>query len=170
MVNTIESPAEIGESALAEEVLAKCQAASLRLATAESCTGGMVGAALTDIAGSSSVVLGGIIAYSNAIKSSLLGVRSETLDIHGAVSEAVAVEMANGAMARMGTDLAVAITGIAGPGGSERKPEGRVCFAVARRGQPTEAETQDFGALGRAKVREVSRDHALKLVLNKLSS
>lgn len=155
---------------LAEQVLKACRDSSLRLVTAESCTGGMVSSTLIDVPGSSSVVLGGVVAYSNGIKKSALGVRAETLAIHGAVSEPVAVEMANGAMARLDSDLAVAITGIAGPGGSADKPEGRVCFAIARRGRETLSETQDFGALGRANVRATSCDHALTMLLNAASS
>ena len=88
-------------------------------------------AALTDVAGSSDVFDRGFVTYSNAAKTEMLGVRAETLDAHGAVSEPVAREMAEGALARSRADLAVAVTGIAGPGGSEHKPEGRVCFAVA---------------------------------------
>ncbi len=135
-----------------------------RIATAESCTGGMVAAALTDIPGSSDVFDRGFVTYSNAAKTEMLGVHQETLAAHGAVSEPVAVEMAEGALARSHADVAVAITGIAGPGGSERKPEGRVCFALARKGHPTRAETIDFGARGRAAVRSAARDHALLLL------
>ncbi|MAM60174.1 CinA family protein [Maritimibacter sp. UBA3975] len=140
-----------------------CRAAGLKIATAESCTGGMVGAALTDIAGSSDVYERGFITYSNAAKIAMLGVSPATLEAHGAVSEAVAREMADGALARSEADLAVSITGIAGPGGSEHKPEGRVCFGLARAGT-TQVETVDFGALGRAGVRAAARDHALALL------
>ena len=112
-------------------ILERARAAGVRIATAESCTGGMVAAALTDIAGSSDVVERGLVTYSNAAKRELLGVRAETLAAHGAVSEQVAREMADGALARAPVGLAVSITGIAGPGGSEFKPEGRVCFALA---------------------------------------
>ncbi len=106
----------------------------LRIATAESCTGGMVAAALTDVAGSSDVFDRGFVTYSNAAKIEMLGVRAETLAAHGAVSEAVAREMAEGALAQSAAELAVSITGIAGPGGSEFKPEGRVCFGLAQAG------------------------------------
>ena len=145
-------------------ILERARAAGVRIATAESCTGGMVAAALTDIAGSSDVVERGLVTYSNAAKRELLGVRAETLAAHGAVSEQVAREMADGALARAPVGLAVSITGIAGPGGSEFKPEGRVCFALAARGRATFAETVEFGPLGRAAVREAARHHALELL------
>lgn len=144
-------------------VLEICRARGLRVATAESCTGGMLGAALTDVAGSSDVFERGFITYSNAAKQDMLGVKATTLDAHGAVSPEVAVEMAQGALARSQADLAVSITGIAGPGGSEHKPEGRVCFAIAGRGA-TGVETVDFGALGRAEVRAAAMAHALALI------
>ncbi len=125
----------------------------------------MVAAALTDIAGSSDVFDCGFVTYSNAAKVRMLGVREATLAAHGAVSEPVAMEMAEGALAASGAGLAVAVTGIAGPGGSGVKPEGRVCFALAQQGAPTVMQTVDFGALGRAKVRAAARDHALGLLL-----
>lgn len=136
----------------------------LTIATAESCTGGMVAAALTDVAGASDVFDRGFITYSNAAKQAMLGVRAATLAAHGAVSEEVAREMAEGALAHSDAGIAVSITGIAGPGGSEFKPEGRVCFGLARKGQPTRSETRDFGALGRARVRAAARDRALDLL------
>lgn len=139
-----------------------------RIATAESCTGGMVSAALTDVAGSSDVFDRGFVTYSNAAKQEMLGVLPETLAAHGAVSEQVACEMAEGALRHSAADLAVSITGIAGPGGSEFKPEGRVCFGLARRGQPTQVETVEFGAKGRDKVRRAARDHALSLLARAL--
>ena len=100
----------------------------------------------------------------------MLGVRPETLDLHGAVSEEVAREMAEGALARSDAGLAVAVTGIAGPGGSGFKPEGRVCFALARTGQPTLVETVEFGAIGRANVRRATVDRALGLMLQALGA
>lgn len=136
----------------------------LRIATAESCTGGMVAAALTDVAGSSDVFDRGFVTYSNAAKTDMLGVSPETLAAHGAVSEAVAREMAEGALHRSDAALAVSVTGIAGPGGSEHKPEGRVCFGLAKLGMPTWTETVEFGALGRAKVRKAATAHALALL------
>ncbi len=152
----------------AEDVLTKARAAGIMIATAESCTGGMVAAALTDIAGSSAVVERGFVTYSNAAKMELLGVQATTLEAHGAVSEEVALEMAEGALKHAHADLAVSITGIAGPGGSEFKPEGRVCFGVARSGKPTTVETVEFGAPGRADVRRLARDHALGLLAKAL--
>jgi nicotinamide-nucleotide amidase len=140
------------------------RAKGLRIATAESCTGGMVAAALTDIPGSSDVFDRGFVTYSNAAKVAMLGVHEATLTAHGAVSEPVAREMAEGALARSEADLAVSTTGIAGPGGSEFKPEGRVCFGLAQRGAPTRTGTVEFGALGRAGVRSAATRHALDLL------
>jgi nicotinamide-nucleotide amidase len=147
-----------------EDLLAQARFWGLKIATAESCTGGMVAAALTDVAGSSDVFERGFVTYSNAAKVQMLGVSEETLAAHGAVSEPVAREMATGALIRSGAGLAVSITGIAGPGGSEFKPEGRVCFGLARAGQPVRVETVEFGALGRAKVRKAATEHALRLL------
>jgi len=154
---------------IAAEILDLARDKGIRIATAESCTGGMVAVALTEVPGSSAVVERGFVTYSNAAKVEMLGVREATLAAHGAVSEAVAREMAEGALTHSHADLAVAITGIAGPGGSEFKPEGRVCFGLARKGAPTLVETREFGALGRAQVREKSRDHALDLLAKALS-
>jgi nicotinamide-nucleotide amidase len=145
-------------------LLAEARYWGLKIATAESCTGGLVAAALTDVAGSSDVFERGFVTYSNAAKVELLGVSSETLAAHGAVSEPVAREMADGALAHSAAELAVSITGIAGPGGSEFKPEGRVCFGLARKGRETQVETVEFGALGRAKVRKAAAEHALGLL------
>lgn len=150
----------------ASDVLDACKARGLMVATAESCTGGMVAAALTDIPGSSAVVERGFVTYTNDAKREMLGVSAESLDAHGAVSEPVAREMAEGALSHSHAQIAVAITGIAGPGGSEFKPEGRVCFGLAREGAETLVETVEFGALGRDKVREAARDHALALLLS----
>ena len=140
-----------------------------RIATAESCTGGMVAAALTDVAGSSDVFDRAFVTYSNQAKIDMLGVSAETLAAHGAVSEEVAREMAEGALEQSKAQLAVSITGIAGPGGSEFKPEGRVCFGLAVRGKPVVVETVEFGAKGRAKVRVAARDHALALLAEAVS-
>jgi nicotinamide-nucleotide amidase len=134
------------------------------IATAESCTGGLIAGAITEIAGSSAVFDRGFVTYSNAAKMDMLGVRSETLAAHGAVSEQVAAEMAEGALSRSAATLAVSVTGIAGPGGSEFKPEGRVCFGLAVQGRPTVTETIDFGPIGRSKVRQATVEHALALL------
>lgn len=152
---------------LAESVLECALAAGATVTTAESCTGGMVAAAITDVAGSSNVFERGFVAYSNAAKTDMLGVRVETLDAVGAVSEEVAREMALGARAAAGATVAVAVTGIAGPGGSEFKPEGRVCFGLATADGVT-TQTVEYGALGRAKVREASTLQALKLLRDAL--
>ena len=153
----------------AADIIARATAQGAALTCAESCTGGMVCAALTDIAGSSAVFERGFVTYSNAAKVDMLGVRAATLEAHGAVSEQTAREMAEGALTRAKADIAVAITGIAGPGGSEFKPEGRVCFGLAEKGQATQTETCEFGAQGRAEVRRLSRDHALALLSRALS-
>lgn len=151
---------------LADQILSACRARGWTIATAESCTGGMVAAALTEIAGSSDVVDRGYVTYSDAAKVQMLGVLPATLDLHGAVSPEVAAEMAEGALNASGVDLAVAITGIAGPGPSAHKPEGRVCFGLAQAGHVTQLETVEFGAIGRANVRQKSTEHALTLLLN----
>jgi nicotinamide-nucleotide amidase len=153
----------------AEGILSAARARGWRIATAESCTGGMVAAALTDIAGSSDVFEVGYITYSNAAKMDLLAVQADTLARFGAVSEQVAAEMVRGAAHRAGVALAVSITGIAGPGGSEFKPEGRVCFGLVRPGHPVITETVEFGPLGRAGVRAAARDHALALLAQALA-
>ncbi len=150
-------------------LIARATAAGVTIATAESCTGGMIAAALTDIPGSSAVVDRGFVTYSNLAKQDMLGVREQTLADHGAVSEPVAREMAEGAQRRAGASLAVSVTGIAGPGGSEFKPEGRVCFGLARPDAETFAETVEFGAIGRDRVRRAARDHALALLERALS-
>ena len=131
------------------DLLQKARYRGITIATAESCTGGMVAAALTDIAGSSDVFDCGFVTYSNAAKIAMLGVSPATLTAYGAVSEEVALEMAQGALTHSTADLTVSITGIAGPGGSDFKPEGRVCFGLARKGHDTTTETVEFGALGR---------------------
>lgn len=144
------------------------RATGARIATAESCTGGMIGAALTDVAGSSDVFERGFITYSNDAKVEMLGVRPETLAAHGAVSEEVAAEMASGALAHSRAMIAVSVTGIAGPGGSEFKPEGRVCFGLATPAG-TRTETVEFGAIGRDAVRRATVAHALDLLAQALA-
>ncbi|PRY90067.1 CinA family protein [Donghicola tyrosinivorans] len=151
---------------LSEKILERFKYEGRMIATAESCTGGMVSAALTDIPGSSAVVERGFVTYTNRAKEEMLGVRPQMLEAHGAVSEEVAQEMAQGALRHSGADVAVSITGIAGPGGSEYKPEGRVCFGLATSQGFLKVETVEFGALGRANVRAAARDHALALLLS----
>lgn len=148
----------------AAEILAAATARGWRIATAESCTGGMVAAALTDWPGSSAIFEQGYVTYSNAAKVALLGVPQTALDAHGAVSEPVAAAMAQGAARAAGAEIAVAISGIAGPGGSGAKPEGRVCYGLATHAG-VRTETVDHGALGRDGVRAAARDHALALIL-----
>lgn len=150
---------------IAAEILAAARAKGIRIATAESCTGGMVAAALTDIAGSSDVFDRGFVTYSNAAKIAMLGVDPATLDAFGAVSEPIAAQMADGARKSANAALAVSVTGIAGPGGSDFKPEGRVCFGVAFEDTPTQTQTVDFGPLGRAAVRAAATEFALGLLL-----
>lgn len=137
------------------------------IATAESCTGGLIAGALTEVAGSSDGFDRGFVTYSNAAKMQMLGVRAETLDTYGAVSEQVAAEMAQGALRQSDAGIAVSVTGIAGPGGSEHKPEGRVCFGIS---QPfgTFTQTVEFGAIGRHRVRAATIEHALQLLLDAL--
>ena len=149
-----------------EDLLSAFRQAQLTLSVAESCTGGLLAAALTEPAGASDVFLGGVISYSNDAKHTSLNVDVQTLQKHGAVSEQVADQMASGAQARFSSDVAIAITGIAGPGPSEHKPEGRVCFAVAAGEGPNFRETIEFGAIGRSQVRAASVDHALKMLAN----
>lgn len=138
------------------------------ISCAESCTGGLLAAALTDIAGSSAVFERGFVTYTNAAKVEMLGVQQRSLDAYGAVSEEVALEMSVGALAQSNAQLSVSITGIAGPGGSDFKPEGRVCFGLAY-GAKTHTETIAFGPLGRPAVRIAARDHGLKLLLSRLT-
>lgn len=139
----------------------------LMIATAESCTGGLIAGRLTDVAGSSDVVDRGFVTYSNAAKIQMLGIRPATLEAHGAVSEEIAAEMAQGAFERSDAGLTVSVTGIAGPGGSEFKPEGRVCFGITN-AQGTRTETVEFGAIGRDKVRAATVEHALSLLKDAL--
>jgi nicotinamide-nucleotide amidase len=155
--------------ALARRVLAACQARGLRLATAESCTGGLIAACLTEIAGSSTVVDRGFVTYDDRAKEEMLGVPAATLARVGAVSEEVARAMAEGALARAPVGLAVAVTGIAGPGGATpTKPVGLVHLAAATRGgNATLHERHAFGGDRRA-VRQASLDAALGLVLRAL--
>lgn len=153
----------------AETLLQAARNAGAIIATAESCTGGMVAAAITDIAGSSAIFDRGFVTYTNAAKIDMLGVKQATLDAFGAVSEQVAQEMAAGAAQNSNATIAVSITGIAGPGGSDHKPEGRVCFGLCYQ-EKTTSLTVEFGALGRAQVRHSARDHAITLLLNEITS
>ena len=137
------------------------------IATAESCTGGLIAGALTDLAGSSAMFDRGFVTYSNAAKRDMLGVPQAVLDRFGAVSEEVASAMATGALRRSGAQITVSVTGIAGPGGSDFKPEGRVCFGLASQ-HGLRTHTQDFGALGRDAVRRATVDRALADLLEEV--
>ncbi len=153
-------------TAKAGEVLAACRTGGLKLATAESCTGGMVAAALTDIAGSSDIVERGFVSYSNAAKMELLGVPAQMILAHGAVSPEVAEGMAQGALAHAPVDLAVSITGIAGPGGATAtKPVGLVFFGIARRHGACRTERHVFPG-DRAAIRLAAALRALELLLD----
>jgi nicotinamide-nucleotide amidase len=161
-----------------DEVMAAARAVVERASTqhcfvtaVESCTGGLVMAALTAVPGSSSVVAAGVVTYSNAMKQRLLHVSPETLRAHGAVSEACAGEMAMGGVGFARASLAVAITGIAGPGGgSAEKPVGTVCFGLANQQRLIACERLQFGDVGRDEVRRLSLLHALACLLRGLES
>jgi len=149
----------------AEKLLADARAKGLTIATAESCTGGLVAGLLTEIAGSSDVFERGFITYSNKAKQDLLGVPGALIRQHGAVSEAVARAMAEGAIRHSTAQLSVAITGIAGPGGgSEDKPVGLVHIAAARAGEATRHRECRFGDIGRSEVRMKSVETALEML------
>jgi nicotinamide-nucleotide amidase len=150
--------------ALAEQVLALCRERGWHLATAESCTGGLVAAALTAIAGSSDVVDRGFVTYSNEAKTALLGVPAETIATHGAVSAQTCAAMAKGAVGRAPVDLAVSITGVAGPGGgTPQKPVGLVYLGVARQGGAARVERRIFPG-DRAEIRRTAVVLALELL------
>ena len=149
----------------ASALLELCKAKRLMLATAESCTGGLVAGALTDIAGSSAVVDRGFVTYTNEAKKEMLGVPANTLEQHGAVSRETAEAMARGALAHSLADLAVSITGIAGPGGgSAAKPVGLVHFAASTRGGALIHRERRFGDIGRAEVRRRSVLDAISML------
>ena len=152
---------------LADQVLNAARERGVRIATAESCTGGLVAGVLTEIAGSSDVVECGYVTYANAAKQRMLGVPEEMLAEHGAVSRQVAEAMAVGALEN--ADLSVAITGIAGPGGgSTEKPVGLVYFATAARDGAVMAQKVRFGDIGRSDVRRHAVKTALTLLLERL--
>ena len=149
----------------AASLLALLRAQRLKLATAESCTGGLIAAVLTDVPGSSDVFERGFVTYSNAAKSEAIGVDPALIARHGAVSEQTARAMAEGALAHSAADIAVAVTGVAGPGGgSAEKPVGLVHIAAARKERGTLHKRCDFGDLGRSGIREATVAEALQLV------
>jgi nicotinamide-nucleotide amidase len=155
--------------ALAAQIIAAARARGLTIATAESCTGGLVAAALTDIPGASDVIDRGFITYSNAAKHDLLHVSEAVLERQGAVSEAVALAMAQNTLIASGAGLAVSVTGIAGPGGgSAEKPVGLVWFGCAGEDGPVVAQARRFGDIGRGPVRLASVRTALEMLRDRL--
>ncbi len=149
----------------ARALIERCRASGLRLASAESCTGGLIAALLTEIPGSSDVFERGFVTYSNAAKQELLGVAAATLEAHGAVSEATAREMAAGALRHSHAQIAVSVTGVAGPGGgSAAKPIGLVHFACAGPNGRLVAKEQRFGDPGRSAIRAEAVAQALELL------
>jgi nicotinamide-nucleotide amidase len=151
--------------AAARRVLDACRAKNLKLAVAESCTGGLVAAALTEIPGSSDVFDRGFVTYSNAAKQAMLGVPASVLETRGSVSEETAEAMAMGALERSGADVTAAVTGVAGPGGGTvQKPVGLVHFAAARRGGRQLHRERRYGDLGRAEIRRRSVLEALAML------
>lgn len=157
--------------ARATELIARYRAAGLMATTAESCTGGLIAGLLTEIPGSSTVLERGFVVYSNAAKQDLLGVPAKTLASYGAVSHETAVAMAEGALRASRAEVAVSVTGIAGPdGGSTAKPVGLVYFACARRGRPTAAREERFGDIGREAVRLASVGVGVDLLEGALSA
>ena len=149
---------------LAQKLVERCAGAGLVVATAESCTGGLVSAAITDVAGASAVFDRGFSTYSNEAKCEMLGVPPALIDAHGAVSEAVAVAMAQGALAHSRADIAVGVTGIAGPGGgTAEKPVGLVFIAIAARGGGGHCEELHFSG-NRANVRLAAAEEALQML------
>lgn len=152
-------------------IIVKAKSRALRVATAESCTGGLVAAAITSVAGSSDVFDRGFVTYSNAAKTDMLGVPEATIAAHGAVSAETARAMALGALARSLADIAVSVTGIAGPGGgSAEKPVGLVHFACARRGGTIVHVERRFGALSREEIREAATGEALDMLIEAIDS
>lgn len=153
----------------AERLLASFRAQQMMIATAESCTGGLIGGLLTEIAGSSDVFDRGFITYSNDAKAAVLGVDPSLIATQGAVSEPVARAMAEGALSASKATVTVAVTGVAGPGGgTDDKPVGLVHFATAKRDGATRAEAVRFGDIGRAAVRLATVEHALSLLASRI--
>lgn len=154
------------KESFAAEAADRLKERGLTLATAESCTGGLVAKKITDLAGVSEIFSGGVVSYANSVKEKILGVRAETLEKYGAVSEETAGEMCKGVRKALGTDIGVSTTGIAGPtGGSDEKPVGTVCFGIST-GDKTLTYTKYFGeTLSRKEIREKASEFALGLVV-----
>ena len=149
---------------IAKEIIDLANLNKAVIASAESCTGGMLSSAITEIPGSSVIFECGFVTYSNISKMELLSVKENTLNFYGAVSEEVAGEMAIGAINNSKSNLAISITGIAGPGGSNKKPEGMVCFSIAFENDIKLTETKKWGALGRNIIRQKATLHGLRLL------
>ena len=149
---------------IAKEIIDLANLNKAVIASAESCTGGMLSSAITEIPGSSVIFECGFVTYSNISKMELLSVKENTLNFYGAVSEEVAGEMAIGAINNSKANLAISITGIAGPGGSNKKPEGMVCFSIAFENDIKLTETKKWGALGRNIIRQKATLHGLRLL------
>lgn len=159
----MEFPQEI--TRLADEIVELLRQRGQSLATAESCTGGLIAGAITAIPGSSQMFFGGYVTYANEAKVRMLGVGTATLDRHGAVSEQTVREMAEGARTAAGTDWAISVSGVAGPGGgSQEKPVGLVYFGLAR-AEGTTHRRVEFGDVGRSRVRQKAVGTALSMVL-----
>jgi nicotinamide-nucleotide amidase len=155
----------------AAELVEWLKAQGLKATTVESCTGGLVAGAITSISGSSAVFEYGFVTYSNEAKTALVGVPADLFPQFGAVSEPVARAMADGALSRSGADIALSITGIAGPtGGTADKPVGMVCFGLAQKGMDTQTQTRQFGNPGRDEVRALSVDLALNWAIEALKA
>jgi nicotinamide-nucleotide amidase len=149
---------------IAKEIIDLANLNKAVIASAESCTGGMLSSAITEVPGSSVIFECGFVTYSNISKMELLSVKENTLNFYGAVSEEVAGEMAIGAINNSKANLAISITGIAGPGGSNTKPEGMVCFSIAFDNEIKLTETRKWGALGRNIIRQKATLHGLRLL------
>jgi nicotinamide-nucleotide amidase len=152
---------------IVQNILQLCKTHQQTIATAESCTGGMIAAQLTDPPGASLMFERGFVTYSNSAKIQQLGVKEDTLNQHGAVSEEVAAQMAQGALHHSNATLALSVTGIAGPGGSEFKPEGLVCFGIAHQTK-LHSQKVTFGALGRHAIRSNATRYALQMLHTEL--
>ncbi|NNL18985.1 MAG: CinA family protein [Boseongicola sp.] len=151
------------------ELIALARKKGAMISTAESCTGGLIAGAITDIAGSSDVFDRGFVTYSNAAKTEMLEVDPDAITAFGAVSEEVARAMAVGALKHSDATITVSVSGVAGPGASGQKPEGRVCFGIAKSGADPHVETVEFGPLGRDVVRQKTVAKALHLLAEALS-
>jgi nicotinamide-nucleotide amidase len=153
------------------QLIDRCRKENLKVATAESCTGGLIAGAITEVPGASHVFDWGVVTYSDEAKVELLGVQRELIVKHGAVSQEVVTAMAEGALARSGADIAVAVTGIAGPdGGTDLKPVGLVEFAASRRDRPTLKATHRFSDLGRDATRFQAVQQAIRMLMQQAAS